>query len=350
MALTDKLSAIGSAIREKTGGTELLTLDAMATAIQGISGGGDIPAPTQDELTFDTLLQNDWGIKNWFLNKYQDKIQTQHIRVIQSAFNYFPLSTIPFKINMTPPFDSNRTDIWLQYLCQNSNVETLDNVFVLPDDPSSYTFAMGNCFQEATCLRTIPQDLLILSKYLPTNGSANSLSLFYQGFYKCFALDELVGIGVPNNGHDKYMKSNKFNRTFNECRHLKRVVFEPNQTAEWTSQTIDLTYYIGYGTLSTANGFSSTKQIKDDATYQALKDDPDSWTLLADYARYNHDSAVETINSLPDTSAYLATAGGTNTIKFKGAQGVKTDGGAINTLTEEEIAVATAKGWTVSFV
>ena len=117
MALTDKLSAIGSAIRVKTGGTELLTLDAMPVAIQGISGGGDIPAPTQDELTFDTSLQNDWGIRNWFLNKYQDKIQTQHIRIIQSAFNYFPLSTIPFKINMTPPFDSNRTDIWLQYLC-----------------------------------------------------------------------------------------------------------------------------------------------------------------------------------------------------------------------------------------
>lgn len=40
MALTDKLSAIGSAIREKTGGTELLTLDAMPTAIQGIQAGG----------------------------------------------------------------------------------------------------------------------------------------------------------------------------------------------------------------------------------------------------------------------------------------------------------------------
>lgn len=349
MALTDKLSAIGSAIREKTGETELLTLDEMPTAIQGISGGGDIPAPTQEELTF-SKLRNDWGIKDWFLNKYQDKIQTQHIRIIQSAFDYFPLTTIPFKINMTPPFDDNRTDIYLQYLCQNSNVETLDNVFVLPDDPSSYTFVMGNCFYEANRLRTIPQDLLILSKYLSTNGTGYSLCLFYYGFHKCFALDELVGIGVPNNGHDKYMKTNRFSRTFNECRHLKRMTFEPNQTAEWASQTIDLTYQIGYGPVI-GYGFSSTKQIKDDTTYQALKDDPDSWTLDINYARYNRTSAVETINSLPDTSAYLATAGGeTNTIKFKGAQGAKTDGGAINTMTEEEIAVATAKGWTVSFV
>ena len=33
MALTDKLSAIGNAIRAKTGGTELLTLDAMPNEI-----------------------------------------------------------------------------------------------------------------------------------------------------------------------------------------------------------------------------------------------------------------------------------------------------------------------------
>jgi hypothetical protein len=63
------------------------------------------------------------------------------------------------------------------------------------------------------------------------------------------------------------------------------------------------------------------------------------------YSRYNHASAVETINSLPDTSAY-----GTNTIKFLGASGSRTDGGAISNLTEEEIAVATAKGWTVTLM
>lgn len=68
------------------------------------------------------------------------------------------------------------------------------------------------------------------------------------------------------------------------------------------------------------------------------------------FSRYNHDSAVETINSLPDTSEYLTSAGGTNTIKFTGIQGALTDGGAINTLTEQEIAVATEKGWTVSMV
>ena len=40
MALTDKLSAIGNAIRAKTGGTELLTLDAMPNEIASIQTGG----------------------------------------------------------------------------------------------------------------------------------------------------------------------------------------------------------------------------------------------------------------------------------------------------------------------
>lgn len=40
MALTDKLTAIGDAIRGKTGGTEPLTLDQMATEIANIQGGG----------------------------------------------------------------------------------------------------------------------------------------------------------------------------------------------------------------------------------------------------------------------------------------------------------------------
>jgi hypothetical protein len=40
MALINKLSAIGDAIREKTGKTELLTLDVMPEEIRGIETGG----------------------------------------------------------------------------------------------------------------------------------------------------------------------------------------------------------------------------------------------------------------------------------------------------------------------
>jgi hypothetical protein len=120
----------------------------------------------------------------------------------------------------------------------------------------------------------------------------------------------------------------------------------------WQNQIIDLSSNVGYSTsenkgmiTSYNSGITADKEVSNDATYQALKNDADWFTANVAYSRYNHDSAVETINSLPDCSA----SGGTNTIKFTGAAGSSTDGGAINTMTEEEIAVAAAKGWTVSF-
>jgi hypothetical protein len=128
-------------------------------------------------------------------------------------------------------------------------------------------------------------------------------------------------------------------------------------TVNWKNQDINLipVGYRDYGTstdLTTKynSGITSDKGVDSDEKYQALKDDPDWYTLRKEYSRYNHDSAVATINSLPDTSAYLASKGGTNTIRFSGAAGSKTDGGGISTLTEEEIAVAAAKGWTVSLI
>lgn len=118
---------------------------------------------------------------------------------------------------------------------------------------------------------------------------------------------------------------------------------------QWNNQTIDLTEYIGFcgytdWITSYNSGITADKQVSDSSTYNTLKNDPDWFTTDINYSRYNHTSAVNTINSLPDTSAYLTTNGGTNTIKFKGAAGALTDGGAINTLTEEEIAVAVSKG------
>lgn len=50
MALTEKLTNIADAIREKTGGTEKLSLDGMAEAIAGISAGGGDEQSVLDSL------------------------------------------------------------------------------------------------------------------------------------------------------------------------------------------------------------------------------------------------------------------------------------------------------------
>ena len=139
------------------------------------------------------------------------------------------------------------------------------------------------------------------------------------------------------------------------CYRLKDFKFKLNQDntpkiGSFKKQIFDFSNYTGWGqnegnVLDYNSGITSAKKVTDAVSYQALKDDPDWYTLDVNYSRYNHDSAVNTINTLPDTHAT-----GTNTIKFKGQAGALTDGGAINTLTTQEIAVATAKGWTVTFV
>lgn len=381
MSINEKMTAIADAIREKTGDSEKLTLDGMATAISGIStGGADLPEEAFN-VTGNCMYRFSYDGWNWFIDNYGSRIKTSDISNPSSMFFYSSnLENIPFDINI-----GKATYIDFEYMfnyCQNlksipkinnkPSVRETDNMFnycqrlrYLPEDiadwfswsyleaqTTSYSGSRSNMFSWCSSLRSIPMDFLSHANPM----SNYSYTYLNYGFQNCYTLDELVALPLP---YTATYTSNIFNRTFDYCNRLKNITFEMPDgqpyVMNWKSQTIDLTSYIGYA--NTFNnitiynsGITADKQVKDDATYQALKNDVDWFTINIDYSRYNHDSAVATINSLPDTSAYLASAGGTNTIKFKGAAGSATDGGAINTLTEEEIAVATAKGWTVSLV
>lgn len=193
--------------------------------------------------------------------------------------------------------------------------------------------------------------------------------------------DEIVGLPVPG-GDVAYDSQSPFEGSYSlygiveGASRAKKITFATKTdgtpyTVKWDGKTISLTNQIGYSTQendilyqSSVHGITQEKRVSDATTYEALKNDPDYYvynnaTQTYDgnlvyigllYSRYNHTSAVETINSLPDCSAYCAEKNSTNTIKFKKYSGALTDGGGINTLTAEEIAVATNKGWTVSLV
>lgn len=211
----------------------------------------------------------------------------------------------------------------------------------------------NNCYS----LRNINEALKVMGGHflVKSTGTTDYDAYNYSSmFERCMCLDEIRNIPLSVN-KGITVTSNKFDRIVYNCNRVKDVIFETNDgepiVLTMKGQTISFTDNTGYASpyswdprpYGHKSGITEDKEVKDDATYQALKNDPDWWTGLEAYSRYNHDSAVNTINSLPDTSAY-----GTNTIKFKGAAGSATDGGAINTLTEEEIAVAAAKGWTVA--
>lgn len=317
---------------------------------------------------------------NTFLNTYKDRITTSGIQDATSMFEMNSITDIPFDLNFAK---SNNVCTKMFYstsslkefpTIRGAKFHHIDQMFrrayqmrYLPtfediDFSRINTYAYCNLSQwVANCysLRSIDENFL---KQIVGCQSSASNTIYNGTFEENYSLDELRGLPMVTSN----MTSNMFNsNTFSKCYRLKNIIFDTNEdgtakTARWYGQVIDLTKDVGYTNNNSSifvtnfynSGITADKEVTDDATYQALKDDPDWWTKNVAYSRYNHDSAVNTINSLPDTSAYLTETGNkyTNTIKFLGASGSATDGGAINTLTEEEIAVATAKGWTVTLV
>lgn len=371
------LTAIGDAIREKTGGTELIPFTDMPNEIASITTGGGSGIEVEPTvLTGDCSYGCSGLLAAKFIELFGDKITTNNLTNINSMFRNCELTNIPFELNMTGKFYYNCDSLFsgaerleISPIMNNFYPSTISYMFyrcsrlrTIPENAfnnwnysrlNSYDYAnLSNIFYSCVSLRNIPESFL---KNMYGAGKTNSYSLTYNGFYCCFCLDEIRGINFnPNNE----ITSNLFNQSFERCSRVKDIIFDCNEDGSpkiirAKNQSIDLTKYIGYAydinnILNYNSGITADKRVTDDATYQALKNDADWWTTDIAYSRYNHDSAVRTINSLPDTSAYLASSGGTNTIKFQGASGSATDGGAINTLTEEEIAVAIAKGWTVT--
>lgn len=381
----DSLKAIGNAIREKNGETTKYKPAEMAAAITAISGGGEatiealsitsngtynapdgvdgynpitvnVPqdgAPTNDELKVKGLcayrFANDgW---NWFIKKYGNRITTQDISDMSNMFcESHEIETIPFQLNSTANYSSAMNNLFSRCYNLRTLPENLFNITLSTRMNDLKYINTSSVFNACYSLRNIP-DLSFLGEFKDLLLAGYYYNFYYSTFTSCYVLDEIVNLPVI---YSPGTNQNYFYSTFSGCGRLKRLTFGTvyNQ-GRWSGQVIDLSDHVGY-TLDYRNvcnynsGINNSKQAQSDSQYQALKNDPDWFSTNIIYSRYNHDSAVETINSLPDCSEYAA-AQGINTIKFKGASGSKTDGGAINTLTEEEIAVAAAKGWTVTF-
>ena len=385
------LTAIGDAIRGKEGTTELIPVNAMATRISAIEGGGsggggDLPEGAL-LITGNCQYKFNYTGWNWFIDTYGDRVTTKDITTCSYMFaNNDAIKNIPFQLNVKDclAFGYMFSGCKALEVCPkirgtlkwNSSTvdlgEALSNTFMLRSIEDLFIPEMFEEFQnlkitsgygchkvpkitQMRSLRSIPS-WWYKFRINPESTAFPSYNytIYYDLAQYCYVLDEITN--MPVWACAGAQTSNMFSSSFNTSSHLRALTFETNEdgtpkTASWKSQTIDLSKNVGYYSMRiyfTDYGLTTDTLVTSDSSYQALKNDPDWWTTELAYSRYNHDSAVATINSLPDTSAYLASAGGTNTIKFKKASGSATDGGAIENLTAEEIAVATAKGWTVT--
>lgn len=340
-------------------------------------------APTAEELTFTGTDLGDrmfsGKLADVVCSKYFDKISFNNITKInyfgQNMNNHLDFSSKTinfssdgFSYNGVGSMFTGFSGTALPNVISEKRLPLSEDITHLMDDmnyvrylPASFDnldFSLANTstrwfttFLSGKSLRAISP--AFMSKWYNANTSGFTPM---KNLHNLHSLDELVNIPLSNK--TGVSTSNQLSEIYALYR-IKNFTFETNNgqpyVVSWKNQKIDLTANIGYTDsisviLNYNSGITADKEVSDAATYEALKNNPDWFTQNVNYSRYNHDSAVATINSLPDTSAYLAANGGTNTIKFKGESGKLTDGGAINTLTEEEIAVAVARGWTVSFI
>ena len=373
------LTSIGDAIREKTGKSELISPLDMPTEIEGIQTGGGEDLFTKEDFTFSGNLSdfNAGGGMDSLLTKAKtaNLLSFKDITALNNAFSFSQFDFEGVEIHFAGDKNTAITSSGMGRLFYNfkgkklprftgkypaatgmvqysfsymSEVIDFDGVFDDVDwsyrdanyQASNYNAAM-NWFINNYKMRHLPPSS-VLKHFDSTNTWGN---LYKYSFENNYCLKEIVDLPVFDN---QYMRITLTPRS-NICKHF---TFETNEDGSpivvnnWAyNQTIDLSTSFGFN--GSASYYEGAKVINSDATYEQYKNDEDAYPLYDRYSFYNHDAAVETLNSLPDASGIT---GYTNTIKFKGSSGSSTDGGAINTLTDEEIAVAAAKGWTVSFV
>lgn len=400
------LTNIGAAIRERTGKTDLIAPGDMPAEIRGIVGGSD-PVIQRLEITtngtynvydgvdgfgpvvvnvpqdggppssffnltgrIDYLFYN--GKWDWVLEMYGNQFTTSKISRMNETFRVCK-KNIPFDINCESRYNEfEMSNAFLSYggttlprvysiyapTTLSTAFSLMDNVQYFPEGfaedwdwsyiESSTSTTYGNTFglfSGSRKLRKVPQVLI-------TKNNPNCSSNIYSGgFDRCNCLEEIKDLFVYYNLNPY---SNMFSNTVRECDRLKDFTFKMNDGApfvasKWKSQTIDLTT-VGFGTYAGRYISNDTKVDGNIDLYLGYVENgtnPDGWATDVSWSVYNRKSAVRTINTLPDVSA----SGGVNTIKFKSAAASAVgEEYAMANLTEEEIAVAAAKGWTVTLV
>ena len=392
----EHLTNIANAIRTRNSSKIEYKPGEMAEAILDLPGGA-MPAEAY-VITGDCnqrFKNNQW---NWYVSN--PTLRTENLTDMSAAYDgCTELTAIPYDLNLRDTISTGYTsdvDVSLNtvfYNCNklkelpyikggytrdtygelnmNSLFNSCYNVREIPNDYFSYignddfwakqqsysNTYRGGMFAYCYSLRELPDVTKVMTK-----GTNGTLSLYYTMCNRCFVLDKITRLPVT----EATLTTNVFSSAFNMCGRLRELTFDyyditRPKKANWKNQTIDLSQYVGYvqgaaNVLNYNSGLTEDTKVYNSATFQQVGiGNANYWTALAGYSRYHKGSAINTIYSLPDTSEYLATqSSGTNTIKFKGSAGSSIPDGnstmAISNLSAAEIAVATAKGWTVSIV
>ena len=357
-----------------------LTPGQMAEALNNYDLSVVIP---ESELTItgDCNFKFAYGGWDWFITQLQDKITTKNIKGANSMFYRSKISGIPFDINLAVITDNYSTHNLSRMFYSAENISTMPMIYnAKPGDissmfygchnltyfpkgfaenwdwsyfdtsTSSYDGNMGNLFGYCKRLRAIPKVFLLHGNPY----SAYSYSITYSGFTGCFSLEKLEDVFIAYKASYTGSYSNSFSSIVSDCFRLKKFTLMTQEdgtpyTVNWNRQIIDLTT-VGFCSdtnMITGNtDFTTETKIDTIEKWHGYIDGsyPDGWANDVAYSTFGATAVKELLATLPTTS-------GTGcTIKLKQGASNAVPREEMTSLTEEDIAVATAKGWTITFV
>lgn len=381
---------IADAIREK-GGEGLYKVEDMANAIDELPDGG-LEVPEEAFL----LEPNCYGYfahghefepHQTFLDMYGDKITTSGIT--DARYMFYQNSDVkraPFKLNFStsavemsymfteatslkelPTFGKAKPSNMYRMFANTAIEEIPDNFGDW--DFSALTYA-ATMFAACNNLLHIPSSLM---KGL-TIDSTNTYKMWTYSFNIMHHLSEAIDLPPTTKSTSNVTSTDQTN--FRELCRINRFAFLKNddgtvKTCRYRNQKIDLSDTAGYSNNNTFitlplefnvcydpinNRYLETieevtaryNELKDNELWYAQSEntvtyDGKTLNLALLFSRYNHDSAAETAATI-----WKNLYSGTNTLMLKNYSGACTDGGGINNLTTEEIAVAASNGWTIA--
>lgn len=200
------LTAIGDAIRSKTGGTDLLSPAGMVGAIESISAGSELPV----QLLTDSL---DSVFKNNRFNTLVEAgcFETKNITALSS---FCDRSTTLKKID----FDINCAENSVTY-CY-SMLKDCYKLEEIPKFVNLNPYNLNNSFYNCMYLIEIPEEKFV---NFSRHSSASDLSM-YRTFYHCYSLRKMPYIAKIYYDNATKTSSNVYEEAFCGCASLDEIV------------------------------------------------------------------------------------------------------------------------------
>lgn len=319
------LTAIGDAIREKGGTTELIPVVDLADAITSLPSGG-AKVDFYPEVSYATLklfgTANSTSVRKGMDVAMHDTIFHPWTTGYSSLFRYYGSEYLPDVDLAIDEIDWDASPIFTYYL------------------------------SGAYHLKKLPTKFLQIFKHIDAPASA-ARALEY-----CYSVDKIEDFPVS----DKAWSGVDFDTIFTGgLRTLRKFTFETNpdgtpKVANWTKCTFPMTN-MGYSKTSISIS-KTTKTTSVDRSLLTDEEDENWYGSTYAYSKMGAYEVSELIYSLPDTTA----AGGSNTIAVPLGAGNNTQYyeygyyGDANTVRWNDVsnisastkAVATARGWTLA--